>query len=249
MKLLLNENGKRILIDESGLKDDVNTNDGVIKKEDIKEAKEGGMVKTHKGVKYFVIKPGFLDFYKSMKRGPQIITLKDASAIGVYTGISPGMRVLDAGLGSGAMTAYAANLVRPSGMVYSYELREDFIDIGKRNLEKMGLLDYVTIKNKDVYKTIDEKDLDVIVLDVPSPERALKNAKKALKVGGYLAVYVPTITQVSLFCDNLEESGISLIKVIDLIEYPWKVKGKAVRPENMILGHTGFIIITRKMQK
>ncbi len=196
-----------------------------------------------------MMEKGFTDYFKQMKRGPQIITLKDAGIISAYTGLCSGMKVLDAGIGSGALTAYMANIVKPKGKVYAYDIRKDFIKIAETNLKKMKLLKYVTIKNKNVYKGIDEKVLDVITLDLSEPWKALKHAKKALKTGGFLVCYLPTITQASRLCKELQTAGMTLIKATKVIEHPWIIKGRIVRPETMIIGHTGFLIFARKLQK
>jgi len=245
-KLLISEKGKKLIV--KGDKD-INTDKGIIRKDDIKKAKIGEHISTHKGEKYIVLKPNFVDYYEKMKRGPQIIMLKDAGIISAYTGLCSGMIVLDAGIGSGALTAYMANLVKPKGKVYAYEVRNDFIKIAKENLKKMGLLKYVVIKKKDVCESIDEKVLDLVTLDIPEPRKALKHVERALKPGGFLVCYLPTIMQVSATCNELENTKMKIVKIIEIIERPWIVKEKAVRPKTMILGHTGFLIFARKLQK
>jgi len=246
MKLLLSDK-RKLIINEKDLKDDLNTDVGLIKKTDLTLSKPGAKIKTHLGAEFTVLDPSFNDLFESLQRGPQIITLKDAGLISAYTGISSGSRVIDAGLGSGALACYLANLVKPNGLVYAYELRDDFIKIARENIDMFGLNKFVNIRNKDIYSGIDERDVDVITLDLPEPWKVIKSAEKALKTGGYLVSYLPTITQVGLLSDELKNSVIRQLKVIELIERPWKVQGKVMRPENLILGHTGFILIARKI--
>ena len=215
MKILFDENGKKLNIDLS--KDQVNTYLGVIETKKIKKAKHGDVITTSAGKKIIVLEADFVDKFENIKRGPQIITLKDAAFIAAYTGISSGTKVVEAGSGSGALTSYLANIVKPEGKVYSYEKREDFLKIAKENVKMFGLSKYVKFKNKSTHDGIREKNVDVVILDMPDPWNSLKHAEKALKVGGFLVCYLPNISQVEELLDAAKETSFNTMKIAKVI--------------------------------
>jgi len=215
MKVLFDEDGKRIKIDTS--KDEVNTYLGVINTKDIKKAKQGDIITTSAGRKIIVLEASFIDKFENIKRGPQIITLKDAGIISAFTGISSGYKVLEAGSGSGALTLYLANLVKPNGKVYSYEKRKNFIKIAEENVKMFGLSKYVKFKNKSTHEGIAEKNIDVIIFDMPDPWVSLKHAEKALKIGGFLVCYLPNLSQVKELLKNAKGTSLKLVKLSKVI--------------------------------
>ena len=232
------------LIDLDSLNSDFGTSHGIIRKQDLVQAGFGDEVKTHVGKKFRVVEPFFQDLFRKMKRGPQIITLKDASFIAAMTGVKPGSKVLDAGAGSGLLTSYMAVL---GAKVDSYEVREDFLKIAENNVKLFGVEKNVNFVKADVYKKIGSGDYDAVTLDVPEPWKALKNVEKALKHGGRLAAYIPTIKQVIRFWEDLEKrKNLHFEKAVEILERGWKVTDKSVRPNTQMLGHTGFLVFARK---
>jgi tRNA (adenine57-N1/adenine58-N1)-methyltransferase len=186
------------------------------------------------------------DVLKKLKRGPQIITLKDAAIISAFTGMSPGDLVVDAGSGSGFLAIYMGNLVRPEGKVISYERRPDFANLAKGNVKKAGLDDYVRIKEKDIYEGIDEDGVDVITLDLPEPWNAVANSKRALKDGGFLVSYVPTVEQVRRFASQCERSGLRHVKTVECGVREMVLRERGTRPQIKGIMHTGYITFIRK---
>jgi tRNA (adenine57-N1/adenine58-N1)-methyltransferase catalytic subunit len=186
------------------------------------------------------------DVMRKLKRGPQIITLKDAAMISAFTGMGPGDLVVDAGAGSGFLAVYMGNLVRPDGRVVSYEKREDFAALAAGNVEKAGFGKYVEIKQKDIFDGIDEKEVDVITLDMPEPWHAIGHAKGALKSGGYLVSYVPSVEQFRQFVLACQDAGLIHEKTIECAVREMLVKERGTRPENMALVHTGYLTFIRK---
>jgi tRNA (adenine57-N1/adenine58-N1)-methyltransferase len=184
--------------------------------------------------------------YKKLKRGPQVITLKDASTISAYTGVGPGDRVLDAGGGSGFLTIYLASLVGSEGKVYCYEIREDFAELVRKNVEKAGFSGRVELKVADVFEKIDETGLDLACLDMASSEKALPNAFAALKAGGYCAGYHPNVEQVKAFVATATELGFDHIISLETIERELLVRPHGCRPATTGLTHTGYVTILRK---
>ena len=222
---------------------DLHTNFGMVKERDIIKKKK---VKTNMGIEFNVLDAKFIDKMQAIKRGPQAILEKDIGIILVNISLENDAKVLEAGAGSGKLTAFLAKAV-PNGVVYSYEIRNDFFELAKRNLDSLGIKN-VALKNKDVYKGIDEKNLDAVILDLPEPWRATKQAEKALKNGAFLVAYLPTITQVMEFVNEAKKNkALIFVKTIEIIERPWFVDGKKVRPMSDIIGHTAFITFVRKI--
>jgi len=218
---------------------DLHTNFGVIKEKDIK-TKSKVLSNTKK--EFSVYDAKFPDNLKKIKRGPQIMTSKDIGRIIIETGVNKDSKVLDCGIGSGMLTSSLANIAKK---VIAYEKRKDFIKIAEKNFEDLGLKN-ITIKNKDIYEGIDEKDLDLINLDLEKPHLVLKHAESALTSGGFLVIYVPTIPQIQNVLDNLTEN-LQVTDFIEILERNWKYEKGIIRPENQMLGHTGFLLFLRKI--
>ena len=187
-------------------------------------------------------KRDFLDKLKRIRRGPAILMQKDVGVILANTSIDKDSRVLDAGSGSGVLTANLARFVK---RVYSYDNRKEFLEIAKENCKRFELTN-ITFRNKDVYTEIKEKNLDLITLDLSQPWKALKNVYGALKENGYCVCFTPHITQVIKILEN-SEGLFKIIKTVEDIEREWIVEKVRLRPENKIIGHTAFITVLRKI--
>jgi tRNA (adenine57-N1/adenine58-N1)-methyltransferase len=240
MYLLIDEKDRKYLV--KGDKD-VHTNYGVIVASKLCEENVGLVIESHQCHKYKLIKPNILDYMEKAKRGPQAMTPKDCAMISTFSGIGPGSKVLEAGVGSGVLSMYLANLVSPATLT-SYEIREDFAKIALGNFEKFGITN-VEIKMKNIYEGIDEKDLDLVSLDVPEPWRAIEPAKGALHIGGYISSYSPSIEQNKKFCDALGDCFTH--ETLETIQRDWDME--VVRPFSRMIAHTGFITIARLVNR
>ena len=236
MKLLI-YNGNKFLW-KTG---DLHTNFGFIREKDITKAKNGSRVKSNLKKEFLVVEPSILDLVQKIKRGPQIMITKDIGYILTNTGISKDSTVLEAGSGSGYLTAFLSSFCKK---VISYERKKEFYELVKQNIIYLGLKN-VELKNKDVYKKIDEKDLDLIILDLPEPWNALMNSYKVLKFGKFLVCYLPTINQVQDLLKNNKK--FEYIKTVEIIEREWQTDEGKVRPVSSIISHTGFMVFLRKI--
>ena len=180
--------------------------------------------------------------YRKLKRGPQVILPKDIGIILSYSGVGKESVCVDAGTGSGWL---AVSLARVCKHVYSYELRPEFIAIAEKNKQILNL-DNITFKNQDVFKKIDEKDVDLVTLDMPSSEKALKNASKALKPGGMVVGYLPHTEQVKKFVDKLNKTGFYDAHTVEVIVRDMLVRKEGVRPTNTGVWHTAYLTFARK---
>jgi tRNA (adenine57-N1/adenine58-N1)-methyltransferase len=180
--------------------------------------------------------------YRKMKRGPQVILPKDIGIIIAYTGIGKESVCVDAGTGSGWL---ATALARVCKEVYSYDVREDFLKIAEKNIEITGQHN-IFLKKGDVFKKIDEKDVDLVTLDMPNSEKALKNARSALKDGGYVVGYLPNMEQVKTFVAKLESLGFVDIYTVEVILRDILVRKEGVRPSTKGIWHTAYLTFARK---
>ncbi|HDI75359.1 MAG TPA: methyltransferase domain-containing protein, partial [Thermoprotei archaeon] len=162
------------------------------------------------------------------------------------SGVGPGSIVVEAGTGSGFLTAALAYYVRPDGRVYSYEIRRDFLEIARKNLSLCGLLPYVDLKHKDIVDGIDEKNVDAVILDMPNPWDVVPHAKEALKDGGVFVSFLPTINQVEKIVEKLIHENFLDVLTIETLLRKIKVKKGETRPETFMIGHTGYIVFARK---
>lgn len=235
---------KKVLIDEKGNRyywssGDLQTFLGVLKENEIKDSK--GLLKSHTNKNFILFEPNFVDKLEKLKRGPAIITKKDIGYIITSTGIHRNSKVLDAGTGSGFLTAY---LARITPNVITYEKNLEFLNIAKKNFNDLGL--DIKIKEKDIYEGIDEKNLDLIILDLPEPWKVLDHAKKSLRNGQFLVCYLPTISQVIRLVEESKDKFI-LEKVVELMEREWHIEGLKVRPKSQMIAHTAFLVFLRNI--
>jgi len=243
-KILITRHGKKFYAKD--LESDLHTQYGFVNREDLKKSKEGDLVKSNTEKEFFVFNPSFIDLYRKIKRDAQIIPLKDIGFIIGETGINKESKVLDAGSGSGALACFLASIAKEA---ITYEIREDFIEIVKSNIDFLQLKN-IKIKNKDIYEEIEDKDIDVIILDVPEPWKAIENCSKALKPGGFLVSYSPSVPQVADFVNALRKNeSFVYLKTCEITEREWEVEERKVRPKSASIGHSGFMSFARKVTK
>lgn len=222
-------------------------NEGFLDSDSIIGRQYGEEVATHLGIRFKLIRPTLLDvIYLGFKRRTQVIYPKDAALIILRCCIGPGSRVVEAGTGSGYLTALLAYLVRPNGMVYTYEVRSDFAKTARENLTAAGLLDYVVIKERDVREGIEEKEVDAVILDMADPWLVVGHAYRALRSGGVFACFLPTINQVERAVMEATNSGFTMVETVELLLRSYKVKRGETRPEVRMVGHTGYMVFARK---
>ncbi len=237
--LVHTKTGKRFLV--KSMDDDFHTLFGTIGCADLKSGKS--MVESSKKEKFILIEPTFVDLLAEMQRGPQVITAKDIGWIMAKTGVNGASRVVDAGGGSGALCFSLANVCKE---VFVYEVNKEHFSILEKNKKMFGF-SHVTLKNESVYTNLTEREVDLVTLDLAEPWKAIAGVEQALKNGGFLVVYLPNLLQVKEFTDALRGSSIRLLEMMELLERQWKVEEKILRPEFEMLGHTGFLLLARKM--
>jgi tRNA (adenine57-N1/adenine58-N1)-methyltransferase catalytic subunit len=240
--LLLDAKERRYLITlRAGTK--FHTHVGIVAHDDLIGAAEGSTVLGSTGRRFVVVRPTLSDVVLKMPRGAQVIYPKDLAAILVQADIAPGMRVLEAGVGSGALSMA---LLRAGADVVGYELREDFANRARSNvLASAGEDALYRVELRDVYEGIDETGLDRIVLDLPEPWQVLPHAQEAMRSGGIICAYLPTINQTAQFRTALEDSPFGMAETLEVLHRTWHIEARSVRPDHRMVGHTGFLTTAR----
>ena len=207
---------------------------------------EGVTVRTTMNARMVAVRPTLAEFVLKMPRGAQVIYPKDLGPILMLADVFPGARVLESGVGSGALTMTLLRAIGPTGHVLGYELREDFADRARRNVESfLGPDVPLDVEVRDVYDGIEVDDLDRVLLDLPEPWRVVKHAASALRPGGILLSYLPTIGQVMRLREELDESPFGMIDTIEVLQRGWHIDGQSVRPDHRMVAHTGFLTHAR----
>jgi tRNA(1-methyladenosine) methyltransferase and related methyltransferases len=181
-----------------------------------------------------------------MERRCSILLKKDIGQVLAHTGLGSGARVVDAGTGAGAIALNFGNVVGESGKVFTYEIREDFAEVAKRNIDNFGITN-IEVKNKNIKEGIDEDNIDLIFLDLPKPFEIFEDVLESLNVGGWLAVYAPYIDQAEISYRIAKKLGFYDIEIIELLERGLEVRQQGVRPKTRMVGHSGYLVFARKL--
>ncbi len=246
VKLYLDSKRKWLIRVDTGKQ--FHTHKGIVDLSDAIGKPWGSPIKTNKGTTLYLLKPVLADFVLNVSRNTNIIYPKDAGLILLYGGIGPGSIVVEAGLGSGALTTVLAYYIRPNGHVYSYEVRKEFIKTALKNIKRLGLEEYVTVHNKDITMGIIEKDVDVVMLDMATPWKVVPHAYTALKDGGIFISYSPTIEQVIKTVVALETNGgFKDILTVECLLRDILVRPGKTRPSSRMVSHTGYLTFSQKV--
>jgi tRNA (adenine57-N1/adenine58-N1)-methyltransferase len=211
---------------------------------------EGSVVSTTAGLKFTAFIPLLSDYVLSMPRGATIVYPKDAAMIVGVADVYPGAHVLEAGVGSGALSLSLLRAVGPGGSLDSFERREDFAEIARSNVENYfgSLPDHWSLTVGSVQEIDDEKIYDRVILDMLAPWECVEMAAKVLRPGGVFLAYVATTTQLSATAEALKSDGhFTEPESSETIVRGWHHEGLAVRPQQRMIGHTGFLIQSRRM--
>ncbi len=218
------------------------THAGIVSHDDVIGQTEGATVTGSTGRRFVVVRPTLADVVLKMPRGAQVVYPKDLAAMVSAADVAPGDRVLEAGVGSGALSMA---LLRAGATVVGYELREDFAARAKANVAAMaGDGAPYRVELRDAYEGIDEQ-VDRVVLDLPEPWRVLPHLPGALRPGGIVCAYLPTINQTAQLRAALAEGPFGLSATVEVLQRTWHVESRSVRPDHRMVGHTGFITTSR----
>jgi tRNA (adenine57-N1/adenine58-N1)-methyltransferase catalytic subunit len=227
------------------------THRGAVAHDDLSGEPEGIVVKAQpSGTQYLALRPLLADFVLSMPRGAAVVYPKDAAQIVAMGDVFPGARVVEAGAGSGALTCSLLRAVGDAGRVVSYERREEFAAVARKNVTRFfgGEPPAWELRDGDVVDHPADEPADRIVLDMLAPWEIVPTVGAALVPGGVLVVYVATVTQLSRIVEALREhGGFTEPAAWETLVRPWHVVGLAVRPEHRMVGHTAFLVSARRL--
>ncbi len=230
------------------------TNRGAIQHDDLIGRAEGFTVTSTSGGEYLVFRPLLSEFVVSMPRGAAVVYPKDAAQIVAMADIFPGAHVVEAGVGSGALTCSLLRAVGPSGRVSSYERREEFADVARRNVTQFFGGDHPawSLTVGDLVEALpggaEPGTVDRVVLDMLAPWECVDVVADALAPGGVVVAYVATTTQLARTVETLRAHGeFTEPSPWETLVREWHVEGLAVRPSHRMNGHTGFLVTSRRM--
>jgi tRNA (adenine57-N1/adenine58-N1)-methyltransferase len=224
------------------------THMGHVSFDDLIGQEEGSWVVTVTGHRVLALRPTMEDYVLEMPRASQPIYPKDLGAMVVFGDIFPGARVVEAGLGSGALTLALLRAVGEKGGVVSYEVLEAAAHRGVENVRAfLPDITNLTVRIGDVYEGIQEREVDRIVLDLAEPWRVIPGALEALTAGGIFLAFMPTALQVHRLVNELRDTNsFRLVDTQEVLARSWHVSRQSLRPDHRMVAHTGFLVRARK---
>jgi len=235
----------------------LHTQEGMIRFADVGQAGSGGAVATHLGHVFRVLRPSTYDLIKGVKRSTQIMYPKEIGYVLLKLGIGPGIRVIEAGSGSGGPTPALAWHVGATGRVYTFERRPEFFALSGENLAAVGLSEQVSRFNHDIANGFlpeeripgdpltDPSDADALFLDVRTPWDYLDAAARVVRPGAPVGFLLPTVNQISDLLAALETSPFEDVEVLEILVRRYKPVPERLRPEDRMVAHTGFLVFAR----
>lgn len=246
LALVIGPDGKRFIL-RLAAGAELQTHRGVLAHDQLIGTEWGSTCHSHLGIPYVLLQPSLDEILLHLKRRSQIIFPKDLGYILLRLAIRPGMRVAEAGTGSGALTVALAWMVGPQGVVHSIDRRADMQELAQANLARLGLQERVVFHLSDIVEGFPIDGLDALFLDLPDPHNYLQQSRQALHGGGVLGAILPTANQVSELVDGLNRHGFSQIDVCEILQRFYKTIPARLRPVDRMVAHTGYLIFARAL--
>jgi tRNA (adenine57-N1/adenine58-N1)-methyltransferase len=221
----------------------------VIVCDDLIGTDEGALTGANEKERFRVLRPSYVELSTQLARPAEPIFAKDAAAILMHADIRAGDTVIEVGVGAGFFTMALLRALGPTGYLTSYELREDLAEVARGNVRDWyGEAPGWHLVVRDAAAGFDERGVDRVTLDVPEPAPVLAPAAEALRSGGSLAVYLPTILQVKELHDRIDAHGaFTEAKTLEVLERSWHIEGRSVRPDHRMVAHTAFLTFARRI--
>ncbi len=229
------------------LKNTLHTDKGALKTEEIIGKEFGDKIDTNLGAPFYILRPYLYEMIMKVNRQTQILYPKDIGMILTKACIFPGAKVIECGIGSGALTTALANFVRPEGRVYSYERNEEFLKNARKNLTKNGLAQWVEFVHAEIIDEFPEKDADFVMIDIGSQWDLIDAAYKSLKGGARLASICPSFEQLTKTVFTLQEKHFINIETEEILVRRILVRPGKTRPEQRMPSHTGWLVFATKI--
>jgi tRNA (adenine57-N1/adenine58-N1)-methyltransferase catalytic subunit len=248
MVILIDRKGRRYLV-RLETEGSFHYHGGAVAHDDLIGRPEGSKVLSAQGTRLLALRPTSTDWTLKAKRGAQVVYPKDQAMIVALADIAPGVTVVEAGAGSGALTCALLRAVGPAGRVVSFELRDDHADVAERNVADRfgGTPPNWELRREEVAEGLAGVRCDRLVLDLLEPNLVVPAAAAALHPGGVLCAYTPTITQVVRLREALAGDDWGLAETSETLLRTWQVDGLSVRPDHRMVAHTAFITTARRL--
>jgi len=246
--LFFYNNSKKWLVKISK-KEQLHTHIGVIKHSDAIGKEYGSRLTTNKDKYVYLLEPTIHDFILKIKHGTQIVYPKDLGYIVARSGLQSGQKVVEIGTGSGAVTTFLAGIVKPRGHVYTFDVEPKFMKIAEKNIKKVGLEKYITMKKMDIklVKKVPITEADLIIIDLGDPWNVVPQARKILKGSGALIAICPTMNQLEKLVTVLVQNEFSDIECTEHILRTIEAREGKTRHSFQAIGHTTYIAYARKV--
>jgi tRNA (adenine57-N1/adenine58-N1)-methyltransferase len=223
------------------------THKGFIKTGEIIGLPLGSEVRSSLGERFWLLKPTTHDFIMHSVRRTQIMYPKDIGLILLKLSLTSGLKVLEIGTGSGAMTVAAATAIKPEGQVHTYEVRNEFADMAEKNFRRASVTDYVTLHRVDASAGIEGDEFDAAIIDVGDPWPLIPLVHKALLGGAPLVSFSPTVNQVERTTETLGRVGFVNVHTLECFIREIRADTGKTRPATMMIGHTGYMTFAQKV--
>jgi tRNA (adenine57-N1/adenine58-N1)-methyltransferase len=245
--MLLDPDGKSFLV-RLNEQDSLHHHKGAVRLIDLIGQAEGTLIRSTQGRMFTAVRPRLMDYVLEMPRKSGIVYPKDTAHLLSWADIAPGHRVLESGVGSGALTLALLRAVGERGQVVGYEQRADFIKLALGNVHAFSgaQAGNLLLRERDIYAGVVDTDIDRVVLDLPEPWQVLPHLPGPLRSGGWVAAYTPSIIQASQFVEAARATQQYVqVETHEVLLRGWHIDGLAVRPEQQMVGHTGFVSVAR----
>ena len=243
--IFLYHDEKRNFLTKAG-KNTLHTDKGFLKLGTLVGKNFGQKVETNLGLPFYILRPYLDELIMKVNRKTQILYPKDIGLILVKSCIFPGAKVIECGIGSGALTTALANFVRPNGKVHSYERNEEFLKNAEKNLTKNGLSPWVEFNQAEISDEFPEKEADFVMIDIGSQWELIDAAYKSLKGGARLATICPTFEQLTKTVFTFEDKGFINVETMEILVRRILVRRGKTRPEQRMPSHTGYLVFATK---
>jgi tRNA (adenine57-N1/adenine58-N1)-methyltransferase catalytic subunit len=225
----------------------MHTHLGVIDVSSIIGMEYGSLVRTTEGKVVYLVEPTIHDFVMKSERRTQIVYPKDFGFIAARTGLKNGSKVLEIGTGSASLTTFIASIVKPDGHIYTFDINPDFLATAKRNLEKSGMAEYVTMHQHDPHQGLVIRDVDIAIVDLGDPWTIINQVHQALKGSGAFVAICPTMNQLEKIATGLKQNGYIDIDCIEIMIRNIEAREGMTRPSMRMIGHTTYLAFARKV--
>lgn len=246
--LLVDRQGRRFLLSLDPERT-FSTHAGTIPHTALIGAEDGQMFESSGGSRYVAMRPRLSDYILKMKRGAQVVYPKDIGPILVHGDIAPGMTVVEAGTGSGALTTALARAVGETGRIVTVERREDHQATARATLTDWfgAVPPHVELRLGEAADVVAEVRPERVVLDLPEPWSVFESTLELLPGGAVVVAYVPTVLQVQQTVETLRSSGVCTdVSAFEVLHREWHAQGRSIRPKHEMVAHTGFLVTGRR---